>query len=604
MSDPSPNGNGPPKVELPPLPVLADRLAGNLSDDRRAELARWLRLPVECLHAMPRIGFFPEPLMWTFPETDRHGAVVAIVSHSPGDSPRLFPGDRRGLTPAAGWADGTGPVFLPFGPLDALALAAVGLPAVGRSGMTSDLDELAALLAALDPARPVIVLGTNEGDGDDWPGLDRAERAAGGLADRLGRPVRWAAPPPEYLDVRAWVVAWLSDPADAGQRRELGEDLCAILTGAARTARPGGHARETAHGASGRPEAESFPTPVPVSALAAPGAGTEWLWHGFLARDGITLLSALPKCGKTTLLAHLLAALPAGGSFLGRPLAAGRAVVVSEEPAGVWAARRDQLGLTDAVRLIPRGGFVRSTFDGWAGFVAHLTELLKSDPADLVVFDSLASVWPVRDENNATDVGRALSPLHRLCRGRSVLLVHHIRKSDGREGTAARGSGALGAFVDLMLELRRVKTAGGPRTHRLLTGYGRYDAIPAEWPVELVPGDPPGYAYRPPQPEAEADAPDPLRAAILAVLPTTEPGMTRSEIWAALPVDLRRNEKRFESVLESAVPRLWQKGRKAGQGGGFLYWLAEVPKFRSSESPGVGNSSELPPWPGSPENRA
>jgi hypothetical protein len=216
-------------------------------------------------------------------------------------------------------------------------------------------------------------------------------------------------------------------------------------------------------------------------------------------------------------------------------------VVVSEEPAGLWAARRDALGLTDAVRVIPRGSLVRPTADEWTAFVAHLTAHLEADPADVVVFDSLAALWPVADENNATEVTRAMAPLHLLCRGRAVLLSHHIRKCDGREGTAARGSGALGAFVDIMLEMRRGRAKlDGHRTGRVLTGYGRFDDIPAEWPIELTPGDPPRYDYRPPKDEDELD-PDgnaPLRRAILAALPKDGSPLSRKEIWDRLPEEL------------------------------------------------------------------
>jgi hypothetical protein len=90
----------------------------------------------------------------------------------------------------------------------------------------------------------------------------------------------------------------------------------------------------------------------------------------FPARDAVTLFSALPKCGKTTLLAHLLAALPKGEAFCGRALAPGRAVVISEEPAGVWAARRDEIGIpAAAVRVLARNALPRAWRTGassWA----------------------------------------------------------------------------------------------------------------------------------------------------------------------------------------------------------------------------------------------
>ena len=70
---------------------------------------------------------------------------------------------------------------------------------------------------------------------------------------------------------------------------------------------------------------------------AAAGAPQPWLWQGFLAPGAVTLLTTQWKAGKTTLAAVLLARLKAGGELAGLPLAAGGAVVASEEPPGTGA---------------------------------------------------------------------------------------------------------------------------------------------------------------------------------------------------------------------------------------------------------------------------
>ena len=68
-----------------------------------------------------------------------------------------------------------------------------------------------------------------------------------------------------------------------------------------------------------------------ASLSAAAGAPRPWLWHGYLAPGAVTLLTSQWKTGKTTLAAVLVARLKTGGMLAGLPLAAGRAVVVSEE---------------------------------------------------------------------------------------------------------------------------------------------------------------------------------------------------------------------------------------------------------------------------------
>ena len=43
----------------------------------------------------------------------------------------------------------------------------------------------------------------------------------------------------------------------------------------------------------------------------------DWLWHGFLARANLTLLTGMWKSGKTTLLSLLLSRRKTGGSLAG-----------------------------------------------------------------------------------------------------------------------------------------------------------------------------------------------------------------------------------------------------------------------------------------------
>jgi hypothetical protein len=62
---------------------------------------------------------------------------------------------------------------------------------------------------------------------------------------------------------------------------------------------------------------------IGVEDLALPTTDPSlWLWEGFLARGGITLLTSLWKSGKSTLLATLLARMKEGGQFGGKALKA------------------------------------------------------------------------------------------------------------------------------------------------------------------------------------------------------------------------------------------------------------------------------------------
>ena len=61
-----------------------------------------------------------------------------------------------------------------------------------------------------------------------------------------------------------------------------------------------------------------------------------WIWHGYVRKGSITLLTSQWKSGKTTLLAALLGHMNAGGELAGLAVAPGRAIVVSEESEEQW----------------------------------------------------------------------------------------------------------------------------------------------------------------------------------------------------------------------------------------------------------------------------
>src|SRR5216684_207784 len=65
----------------------------------------------------------------------------------------------------------------------------------------------------------------------------------------------------------------------------------------------------------------------------------DWLWHGFVARHNVTLLTSLWKAGKTTLVALLLARRKTGGMLAGLAVKPGKSVIVSEETRAVWSER-------------------------------------------------------------------------------------------------------------------------------------------------------------------------------------------------------------------------------------------------------------------------
>jgi hypothetical protein len=220
----------------------AEALAGNLTPDLAAELAGALGLPVAVLSEMPLLGFCADgphkdkdagkPLgaCWTFPEVDGAGRVIGLTCRYRRGDKKAWPGGKRGLTVPAPWRDRDGPLFLPEGPSDVLAVTTMQLCAIGRPSNMGGVEHLAELLRDLPADRQLVVLG--ELDADDkgqWPGRDGALKTACALAEKLGRPVQWALPPDGAKDARAWVLSFRPDPTWDAEWAELGAEWLSLL---------------------------------------------------------------------------------------------------------------------------------------------------------------------------------------------------------------------------------------------------------------------------------------------------------------------------------------------------------------------------------------
>ena len=228
--------------------------------------------------------------------------------------------------------------------------------------------------------------------------------------------------------------------------------------------------------------------PIGVDELMKHGTlQTDWMWHGYVARQSITALIGLWKSGKTTLGAHLIAAIANGGGTVGTAVSGGSVLVVSEEPAAIWHERCAGLDINVGVSFILRPFKGRPTMATWYELIDELAAHAKAGRADLVVLDPWQSLNPCENENDAAEMMAALSPLHRVTEaGAGVLLLHHPRKGDGSEGQASRGSGALPGFVDVLAEFRRHNPEQADDTRRVLKAYSRYSETPAELVLDLT----------------------------------------------------------------------------------------------------------------------
>lgn len=214
--------------------------------------------------------------------------------------------------------------------------------------------------------------------------------------------------------------------------------------------------------------------------------GDIWLWRGFIARGHITLLSALWKSGKSTLIAHYLISMLLGEPFLGQDTTRCKVLVISEENEVAWIERRDKDGIFSAgdIFIMARPFKSQLSLKEWVTFLEEVATWCTIHDVSLVIFDTLSKFWPVNDENSANDVDKAWLPLGNLTElGIAVLLIHHQRKSGGDNHTASRGSGAISASADVLIDFGRLE--GAPSNRRLLQSTSRYRTTPDEIVAEF-----------------------------------------------------------------------------------------------------------------------
>lgn len=256
------------------------------------------------------------------------------------------------------------------------------------------------------------------------------------------------------------------------------------------------------------------------------------------------------KAGKTTLEAHLYRALQEGKPFIGRDTRKCRTLVVSEESQAIWRERRDALGLDDSLHTLCRPMKVKPTFAEWVDFVTHIKGCTERHKYDLVVIDTISAFAPWENENSSAETQATMTPLNQLTdSGLGVLLFHHFGKVDGNEGRAARGSTALAAAVDILLEMRRFKPDDKSDRRRVLSGLGRFDEVPDEIVMALSED---GEAYTA-EGDRKAITARELRDALLTTLPCDPPGWTTDNVHDEMPKETRPKRGEVGKALQAGA---------------------------------------------------
>jgi len=298
---------------------------------------------------------------------------------------------------------------------------------------------------------------------------------------------------------------------------------------------------------------------------------TDWLWQGFIARGNTTLLTGTSKAGKTTLLSLLLSRRKEGGSVGGIPVKPGKTLIITEENLPRWAQRMREHDFGDHVCFLARPFLTIPTTEQWQALLDRVLELRAEHGMDLAIVDPLAPYF--RCENNARNVLETMLPLGALAgEGMAVVGMHHPAKKEKPLGQAARGSGALLAYVDISIEMRF--PGGDPFTRRRrFHSLSRLPETPRSLLMEL---NAEGSDYFP----VDDDYADPFQEnwkVLHMVLEDAGGKLTRQDIGKDWPPDF---DKPHPTTLYKWLDRAVREGLILSEGSGrkaepFRYWLAE-----------------------------
>ncbi len=256
-----------------------------------------------------------------------------------------------------------------------------------------------------------------------------------------------------------------------------------------------------------------------------------WLWRGFIAADAVTMLTAPCKEGKSTLLALLLDRMRKGGLLLGQPVAAGKALVCSEDNDLLWALRQQRLDFGPEAQFCQPESGVPSR-GRWGRFVDHVIGLVESECFDLVVIDPIVRFIP-GVVGHAGCLAKALDDLRLAANDYTgILLMHHPPRRRVRPGQLVHDT-FLAAYADILIDMR--KPPGDPFTRRRrFQSTGRYPDIPQCIVAELN-ADGTDYVLLADDDQAEGADEAAVLDKVLALLREKPTPLTRDEILAAWP---------------------------------------------------------------------
>ena len=191
-------------------------------------------------------------------------------------------------------------------------------------------------------------------------------------------------------------------------------------------------------------------TPI-AQLLTEPPEETGYVWDKTLPVGGISIMSAKPKVGKSTVARNLAVCIARGEPFLGRNTTPGRVLYLClEEKRSEVRGHFERMDVSTEDILVFTG---RTPADP----IPELKLAVQEYKPRLVIIDPLSRILKVPDFNDYGPMSRAMEPLIDLARDTDghILMAHHDSKADRTGGEAVLGSTALFGAVDCHIQLKK-----------------------------------------------------------------------------------------------------------------------------------------------------
>jgi Bifunctional DNA primase/polymerase, N-terminal/AAA domain/Primase C terminal 1 (PriCT-1) len=244
------------------------------------------------------------------------------------------------------------------------------------------------------------------------------------------------------------------------------------------------------------PEQPKRKVPALIVSLGTYLAGTQdeaaWIVDHLIGRGSLTIVAGLPKVGKSTFVYGALGAITAGDdrTFLGLPVQAAAALLLTEESPSTVEEKADRFGLSDErVYVLPKRGARAGR--SWGKLCEAVLGFCREHPEIRVVvvdtLDKFADLTAKRSEADTGVIRETIDPLYPILDlGAGVVLITHQRKEEGSYGLRVRGGTSLTGSADVIVEIERpYESAGLGKEARVIKLVSRFVDAPDEIAVEL-----------------------------------------------------------------------------------------------------------------------